>query len=177
MGAQQEFSKLSYLKAGSCEDKHSAHRRELLLGRSSRPIPVGLPDKLLYVRLILHLTQKQMFDLLQSGLDPILDQIKLHSSHISEYERGIREPPLRVLLEYARIAKVPMEVLVDRSLSVPSELRARLLADDLKKVGPRVFWPRVRRAWAEYQQEIERHKENRTKSRKKVRPRSENKPK
>jgi transcriptional regulator with XRE-family HTH domain len=148
------------------------------LGRSSRPIPVGLPDKLLYVRLLLRFTQKQMFDRLQSGLDPILDdQIKLHSSHISEYERGIREPPLRVLLEYARIARVPMEVLVDRFLSLPSTLRASLMADNLKKVGPRVYWPRVRRAQAEYEQEIEHHKENKTKSQKKVRTRSENKPK
>jgi transcriptional regulator with XRE-family HTH domain len=148
------------------------------LGRSSRPIPVGLPDKLLYVRLLLRLTQKQMFDRLQSGLDPILDdQIKLHSSHISEYERGIREPPLRVLLEYARIAQVPMEVLVDRFLSLPSTLRASLMANNLKKAGPRVYWPRVRRAQAEYEQEIERHNENKTKSRKKVRTRSENKPK
>lgn len=147
------------------------------MGRSSRPIPEGLPEKLLHVRLLLHFTQKEMFDRLQTGLNPILDEIKLHSSHISEYERGIREPPLRVLLEYARIAQVPMEVLVDRFLSLPSSLRASLMAKNLQKVGPRVFWPRVRRAQAEYKQEIESYKESQTKSQKKVRTRSGNKPK
>ena len=147
------------------------------MGRSSRPIPVGLPEKLLYIRLLLYLTQKEMFDRLQSGLDPDFDQIKLHSSHISEYERGMREPPLRVLLEYARIAQVPMEVLVDRWLSLPSSLRASLMAKDLEKVGPRVFWPRVRRAQAAYKQSIEPHKETKRKSQQKVRARFENKPK
>lgn len=38
---------------------------------------------------------------------------------ISGYERGEREPPLPVLLAYARLARVPMETLVDDSLSLP----------------------------------------------------------
>jgi DNA-binding XRE family transcriptional regulator len=38
---------------------------------------------------------------------------------ISGYERGDREPPLPVLLAYARLAKVPMETLVDDKLDLP----------------------------------------------------------
>jgi DNA-binding XRE family transcriptional regulator len=38
---------------------------------------------------------------------------------ISGYERGEREPPLPVLLAYARLARVPMETLVDDDLKLP----------------------------------------------------------
>lgn len=38
---------------------------------------------------------------------------------ISGYEPGEREPPLPVLLAYARLAKVPMKVLVDDELDLP----------------------------------------------------------
>ncbi|MGH9967997.1 MAG: helix-turn-helix transcriptional regulator [Pyrinomonadaceae bacterium] len=46
---------------------------------------------------------------------------------VSAYERGEREPPLLVLLAYARLAGVPMENLVDDSFDlyfgagIPSE--------------------------------------------------------
>jgi len=42
---------------------------------------------------------------------------------ISGYERGEREPPLPVLLQYARLAEVPMEILVDDKLTL--QLRNR----------------------------------------------------
>lgn len=92
------------------------------MGRSRRPIPKFLPGKLYRIRLSLKLTQKQMLERLQIGLardpDPLTG---LYPGHISEYERGIREPPLRVLLEYARVAQAPLEVLVDQSMSLPNE--------------------------------------------------------
>jgi transcriptional regulator with XRE-family HTH domain len=37
---------------------------------------------------------------------------------ISGYERGEREPPLPILLAYARLAKVTMETLVDDELEL-----------------------------------------------------------
>jgi len=104
------------------------------LGRSHKPIPEGLPDKLYYIRLSLNFTQKQMVERLRMGLDEDLDPITApYPSHISEYERGIREPPLRVLLEYARVIQVPMDVLVDRWLSIPNEGGLFLHASMLKK--------------------------------------------
>ena len=86
------------------------------------------------------MTQKQMLERLQSGLDPDFDRIKLYPSHISDYENGIREPPLRILMEYARIAKVPMEVLVNRWLSLPSPLSSILSARYLRQLGPCKYW-------------------------------------
>jgi len=38
---------------------------------------------------------------------------------ISGYERGEREPPLPVLLAYARLGKVTVEVLIDDEVDVP----------------------------------------------------------
>ena len=104
------------------------------MGRSHRPIPKDLPEKLYYIRLSLKLTQKEMLERLQVGLAQDLDPLTgLYPSHISEYERGIREPPLRVLLEYARVAQVPMEVLVDQWLSLPGEFSLFFQASMIKK--------------------------------------------
>ena len=87
-----------------------------------------------------------MYDRLQQGLARALDQTKLHPSHISEYEKGIREPPLRVLLEYARIAQLPMDVLVDPELLIPNEFSLSLIVARLHELGPQGFWAMVRRA-------------------------------
>ena len=103
------------------------------MGRSRRPIPKGLGEKLYFVRLRLRFTQRQMFERLQSVLDQDLAPITLYPSHISEYEREIREPPLRVLLEYARVAQVPLEILADRWLSFPNSFGLSVTADLLKK--------------------------------------------
>jgi transcriptional regulator with XRE-family HTH domain len=47
---------------------------------------------------------------------------ELFASAVSGYEIGTREPPIPVLLKYARIAGVPMEVLADDSLNLPEHL-------------------------------------------------------
>jgi len=40
---------------------------------------------------------------------------------ISGYERGIREPPLLIVLAYARVAAVPVEMLIDDARDLHSE--------------------------------------------------------
>jgi transcriptional regulator with XRE-family HTH domain len=47
---------------------------------------------------------------------------ELTQDYISAYERGIREPPLPVLLEYARAANVYVEALIDDGVELPSRL-------------------------------------------------------
>jgi hypothetical protein len=47
----------------------------------------------------------------------------LYTNHISEFESGKREPPLPVLLCYARVASVSMEVLVDDQYELSSAVR------------------------------------------------------
>jgi len=41
---------------------------------------------------------------------------------ISRYELNKNEPPLMILLEYARLANVYVEVLIDDSLDLPDRL-------------------------------------------------------
>jgi transcriptional regulator with XRE-family HTH domain len=43
----------------------------------------------------------------------------LYSASISQYETGKREPPLLVLLRYARLYGCAMEELVDDKLKLP----------------------------------------------------------
>ena len=74
-----------------------------------RPSPAKLATKLTEIRLALGLSQGQIA--LHLG-------VKDRAS-ISGYERGEREPPLPVLLAYARLAKIPMETLVDDELDLP----------------------------------------------------------
>jgi transcriptional regulator with XRE-family HTH domain len=47
-------------------------------------------------------------------------ELDIAYTSVSGYERGAREPDLIVLLKYARLAKVPMETLVDDKLKLPN---------------------------------------------------------
>jgi transcriptional regulator with XRE-family HTH domain len=50
---------------------------------------------------------------------------KAQPGHISEFERGKREPSLLFLLAVARLANIPMELLVDDEADLPEKLPAR----------------------------------------------------
>jgi transcriptional regulator with XRE-family HTH domain len=77
-----------------------------------------LGEKLLQVRNALGLSQSEM--LRRLGFDEVLVY-----NRISDYERGNREPPLPVLLQYARLAGVYVDVLIDDELDLPAKLPAR----------------------------------------------------
>ena len=87
------------------------------MGRSRRPHPERLALKLFRVREALGVSQAEMVKLLA--------QPKIHPAHISGYERGEREPPLPVLLRYARLAGVCLDTLVDDELDLPAKLPAK----------------------------------------------------
>jgi len=74
-----------------------------------------LAEKLLQIRLALGLSQPAMHRRL--GVEDMI----LYN-RISNYERGDREPPLPILLRYARVAGVHMEALVDDELDLPDKL-------------------------------------------------------
>jgi len=84
------------------------------MGSSSRRRPKRLARKLFAIRQHLGLTQAEMVRK--------LDDLYIYPSHISGYERGEREPNLLVLLKYARLAQVPMEMLVDDAMNLPGEM-------------------------------------------------------
>lgn len=88
------------------------------MGSSPRPKPERLPEKLLTIRLSLELSQDGMLERL--GLAE-----SRYRSAVSGYELGTREPPLPVLLQYARIAGVWVDVLIDDELDLPEKLPSR----------------------------------------------------
>lgn len=88
------------------------------MGLIRRIRPERLPEKLRQIRDALELSQGGMLKRL--GLNETGDR-----STISGYERGEREPPLPVLLEYARAANVYVEVLIDDELDLPARLPSR----------------------------------------------------
>lgn len=86
------------------------------MGSARRPQPEQLPSKLLSIRRLLGLTQEQIAARL-AHLKPAPQP-----GLISRFEQGKREPSLFVLLEYARMAGVPMEMLVDDKVDLPQRL-------------------------------------------------------
>jgi transcriptional regulator with XRE-family HTH domain len=87
------------------------------MGRTARPKPYRLGEKLLKIRNSLDLSQDQMLERL--GLAKWL-----YRSAVSGYELGTREPPLPVLLKYAEIAGVWVDVLINDELELPKKLPA-----------------------------------------------------
>ncbi|MDQ3743428.1 MAG: helix-turn-helix domain-containing protein [Acidobacteriota bacterium] len=85
-----------------------------------------LAEKLLRVRLELGLSQTEMLRRLSA-------EEMVAYTRISEYERGIREPPLPILLRYARVAGVPTEVLIDDELDLPAKLPGPTNHEEIKR--------------------------------------------
>jgi transcriptional regulator with XRE-family HTH domain len=84
-----------------------------------RPKPKRLAEKLRAIREGLGLSQTQILKRLEH-------EKTMHYGRISEYETGKREPTLMVLLQYARVAGVHMEDLVDDELDLPAELPSKV---------------------------------------------------
>ena len=82
------------------------------MGTKPRPKPEHLARKLLAIRKQLDFSQSQLARKL--GIDKT-------SARISEWESGVREPDLLVLLSYARVAGICTCVLIDDQLSLSSD--------------------------------------------------------
>ena len=81
--------------------------------RHPRPQPERLAEKLRQIRNRLGYTLEEMAQALSQVKKSPPDK-----SHIHRFEAGIREPSLLVLLQYSRVAKVPLEALVDDELEL-----------------------------------------------------------
>ncbi|HEX8072361.1 MAG TPA: helix-turn-helix transcriptional regulator [Pyrinomonadaceae bacterium] len=99
------------------------------MGRAARLKPERLPEKLLQIRLALGLSQSQIVQHL--GLDDVI-----YPSNISGYETGEREPPLPILLRYARAANVYLEAVVDDELDLPATLPSPTKSEGVKRKAP-----------------------------------------
>jgi len=83
------------------------------MARGARLKPQRLSEKLVRIRIMLGLSQNELICRLG---------IELTQNRISEYETGKGEPPLPVLLRYARVAGISTDVLIDDELDLPARL-------------------------------------------------------
>jgi len=74
--------------------------------------PKRLAEKLKQIRNNLGLSQNEL--LAKIGFSEHIFQ-----GNISQYELGRREPPLPVLLRYAQIAKISVDILIDDQRELP----------------------------------------------------------
>ncbi|HEX7999977.1 MAG TPA: helix-turn-helix transcriptional regulator [Pyrinomonadaceae bacterium] len=88
------------------------------MGRKARPQPQRLAEKLLQIRNALGLSQSEMFR--QLDVEDFISYKQL-----SKYELGITEPPLIVLLRYAKVAHISTDSLIDDNVNLPAKLPAK----------------------------------------------------
>ena len=77
-----------------------------------RPAPKKLARKLTQIRKNLGLSQTEIVKALRYKASP------LRASQISNYEQGKREPPLMLLLAYARLAGISTDALIDDNVEL-----------------------------------------------------------
>lgn len=90
--------------------------------------PKFLAEKLLQIRNSLGLSQAEM--LRRLGVEDQIDY-----TTISKYELDKNEPPLDILLQYARVAAIHMEDLVDDELDLPAKLPGNVKYQGLKRAA------------------------------------------
>jgi transcriptional regulator with XRE-family HTH domain len=92
----------------------------------TRPKPKYLAEKLRRIREALGLSQSEM--LRRLGFENV------HAyTRISSYELGRNEPPAMILLEYARVANIYVEALIDDELDLPNKLPSAKKHEGVKR--------------------------------------------
>lgn len=74
--------------------------------------PKRLAEKLKQIRVKLGLSQNELLE--KIGFSEYVFQ-----GNVSQYELGRREPPLPILLRYAQIAGITVDVLIDDEVDLP----------------------------------------------------------
>lgn len=90
------------------------------MGGARRWRPERLSEKLVAIRKGLGLSQGRLVKAMDLG-----DRVK--PKDLSRFETGDREPPLPVLLKYARLVGISTDVLIDDELNLPKKLTRRVI--------------------------------------------------
>jgi transcriptional regulator with XRE-family HTH domain len=96
------------------------------MGKKPRPKQERIGEKLLQIRNALGLSQTGIWKRLE-----VEDLISY--KQISKYETGATEPPLVILLRYARVANVAMEAIVDDELDLPNKMPTAKKHEGIKR--------------------------------------------
>lgn len=86
------------------------------MSKFERPKPKRLPEKLKQIRQSLNLSQSELLKMLDMA-------DKYNRSVVSGYELGTKEPPLPIILKYARIVAISTDILIDDELNLPEKLK------------------------------------------------------
>ena len=100
------------------------------MGTVARQRSKRLAKKLRQIRTALGLSQNEM--LRHLGLAE-----KMFQSRISSYELGTREPPLPVLLAYAKAANVYVDALIDNDLDLPEKIPSPTKSEGIRSSRPK----------------------------------------
>lgn len=92
----------------------------------ARPKPERLAEKLLAIRTALDISQPELHRRL--GAEHLIAY-----NVISKYELGRNEPPLMILLEYAHIANVYVEALIDDDVDLPERLPSPTKSEGVRR--------------------------------------------
>ncbi|HEY0079136.1 MAG TPA: hypothetical protein VGB73_10855 [Pyrinomonadaceae bacterium] len=92
-----------------------------------RQKPERLAEKLLAIRTALGVSQPEM--LRRLGFEEVI-----FYNRISDYELGKREPPLPILLQYARLAGINTEALIDDELNLPDKLPGTINHEEISRL-------------------------------------------
>lgn len=95
-------------------------------GKTKPEWPKRVGKKLASIRRSLGLSQNEMLRLL--GLDD-----KYLREEISAYERGVRIPPLNILLKYSKAARVWVNVLIDDELNLPNRIPSDVMSEGVQR--------------------------------------------
>jgi len=95
------------------------------MGSAARRKPKRLAEKLLEIRVGLGLSQNGLIR--QMGFADDLTQ-----AQISMFERGLRQPSLPILLAYAKVANVYIEVLIIDDVDLPRRLPADVKGEGIR---------------------------------------------
>ncbi|HJQ31531.1 MAG TPA: helix-turn-helix transcriptional regulator [Pyrinomonadaceae bacterium] len=96
------------------------------MGGAARERPERLAEKLLQIRTALSLSQGEMLNRIGMGESG-------YRHYISHFETGKREPSLLILLQYARVANVYVEALIDDKLDLPDKLPSAKKHEGVKR--------------------------------------------
>jgi len=98
------------------------------MGRAARRKPERLAEKLFVIRHALALSQSEMLARLDC-------RDELTANHISKFELDKHEPSLPILLRYAQVAGVWVDVLINDDLDLPAKLPCLAKHEGIKRHG------------------------------------------
>jgi transcriptional regulator with XRE-family HTH domain len=98
------------------------------MGKGKRTRPKFLGKKLRTIR--------EKLDLSQNGMLRHLDlDDEFTQAELSAYERGVREPPLHVILRYSHAARVWVNALIDDGLDLPERIPSNVMSDGVRRTS------------------------------------------